>query len=81
MLEPCDVCGEATERGTCDDCRQADRSQHKTARAKAILDVLNGPPHEPRFAEGGAFDFAGTDCIDRENADWIDRAYRQQRRD
>jgi len=61
MLEPCGVCGEATERGTCDECRQADRSQHKTARAKAILNV-GGPIHP-----------AGTE--------WIDRAYRSQRRD
>ena len=61
MLEPCGVCGEATERGTCADCRQADRSQHKTARAQAILNVggINSTP----------------------DTEWIDRAYREQRRD
>ena len=64
MLEPCGVCGEATERGTCDECRQADRSQHKTRRAQAILGV-NSTPEQVKH--GGT--------------DWIDRAYRSQRRD
>ena len=68
MLEPCGVCGEATERGTCDECRQADRSRHKTARAQAILGVPGGPILTPEQTG-----HAGTD--------WIDRAYRTQRRD
>jgi hypothetical protein len=52
MLEPCTTCGEATERGTCAECRQAERSMHKTARAQSILGVLN-TPGEPRYAWGG----------------------------
>lgn len=67
MLEACTTCGEATERGTCVECRQTDRSRHKTARAQAILGVNSPPPagipHEP----------AGTE--------WIDHAYQSQRKD
>ena len=94
MLETCGVCGEATERGTCDECRQADRSQHKTRRAQAILNVLN-TPGKPGFAWGGdvtPFESAigGPTHIDDPltaeqtknlGTDWIDRAYRSQRRD
>ena len=67
MLEPCGICGEATERGTCQECRQADRSRHKTARAQSILNV-RGPILTPEQTK-----HAGTE--------WIDRAYREQRRD
>jgi hypothetical protein len=85
MLEPCDVCGEATERGTCDECRQADRSQHKTARAKAILNVggVNStppsgiPPYDP-VVDGPLLT---PEQVKRAGTGWIDRAYRSQRRD
>ena len=76
MLEPCGICGEATERGTCDECRQADRSRHKTARAQAILGVggvNSAPPRGEPILTPEQTAHAGTD--------WIDRAYRNQRRD
>lgn len=68
MLEACTTCGEATERGTCDECRQADRSRHKTARAQAILNVPSGP-------------ILTAEQLKHTGTDWIDRAYQSQRRD
>jgi hypothetical protein len=84
MLEPCTTCGEATERGTCIECREADRSRRKVARAQSILAVggVNSPPpagipYDP-VADGPILT---ADQVQHAGTDWIDRAYREQRRD
>jgi hypothetical protein len=84
MLEPCGVCGEATERGTCDECRQADRSRHKTQRAQAILNVggvIPGPEIPIRYDPVVDGQILTPEQVKHTGTDWLDRAYREQRRD